>query len=136
MRGVRIALTFLLVLLCGLSGAAQYSAPGANDPHRQRIYFSALAREEKPRLGLAPNDFRFRVNGRNATMEGFRAGQPHTDRSRPLAAWILLDFSPHVDSRLISDQADAAARLFDLLHPDSAVGVQIISDRAEILAPL
>jgi hypothetical protein len=105
-------------------------------PPRERIYFSVLNRELKPRLGLTEKDFILRINGRSVVMEDFRPGRGHTDRSRPLVAWILLESSPFVSSRVIADQADAAAGFLDMLHPDSAVGVRLITDRAETLAPL
>ncbi len=105
-------------------------------PQRERIYFSVLNREQKPRLGLEEKDFILRINGRSAVMEDFRPGKEHTDRSRPLVAWILLESSRFVSSRVIADQADAAAGFLDMLHPGSAVGVRLITDRAETLAPL
>ena len=136
MRRAENAVISLLVLLCGVSGPAQDGAHAPGHLPREQVFFSALTSEEKPRLELAAGDFTLRVNGRKASIEGFRPGLPNSDRSRPVVAWILLDSIPGVDSRLIADQADAAARLFDLLEPSSSVGVQIISDRVEILAPL
>jgi len=121
---IAIALAFVEAVV------AQGAAP------RERIYFSVLNREHKPRLGLMEKDFVLRINGRPGVMEDFRPGKGNADCSRPLAAWILLESSRFVSSRVIADQADAAAGLFDMLHPDSAVGVRLITDRAETLAPL
>ena len=37
---------------------------------------------------------------------------------------------------MIEAQSGAADAIFDLFHPASAIGVQLASDRLEILAPL
>src|SRR5438876_7092561 len=103
---------------------------------RERIFFSALDRNSRPILGLGAEEFVFKVDGRPAPLEDFRAGRPLEDRSTPLVAWILLSAYRAISSRSIADQAAAAARIFDLLHPDSALGVQVISDRVETLLPL
>ena len=103
---------------------------------RERIFFSALDRTNKPVLGLHAEDFTLKVEGRVAPLEDFRAARPADDKSTPLAAWILLSAYRPISSRLIADQASAAAGAFTLLHPQSALGVQVISDRVETLAPL
>jgi hypothetical protein len=112
-----------------LSG--QERKPGAT-----RIYFSALNKEEKPVLGLTPSDFELRINGKSSALEDFRAGRAPADRSVPLAAWILISFVPSIQSQAIQRQAHAAAAAFEKLHPDSVLGIKLISDRSETLAPL
>jgi len=103
---------------------------------RERVYFSALDKEEKPVLGLSAADFELRIDGRRVAMEGFEGGRPPGDRSLPLVVWILLDANPNIQESVIRRQAEAAAGLFSMLHPDSAAGVKLVSDRVETLAPL
>lgn len=122
---------FLLGLFLWLGGL---SAQETQRP--EQIYFSALDRAEKPVLGLTAKDFSLRVNGWPVALEHFQAGKGAMDRSVPLVAWILLDANPNINSGMIASQAAAAAGFFGLLHPDSAVGVQLVSDRMETLAPL
>ncbi len=102
----------------------------------ERIYFSALDKDDRPFLGLAARDFKVRVNGKAAALEGFSPGRPQDDRSIPLAAWILIDWNPNINARVIKGQADAAAEIFRMFHPDSVVGVKLVSDRSETVAPL
>ena len=128
----------VLILLAASQGtlAGQRGNQAAPAQPAQRIYFSALNNQEKPVLGLSAADFELRVDGTPRALSDFHAGLPHTDRSIPLVAWILIDFNPNINAHLIQRQADAAADLFKLFHPDSRAGVQVVSDRAEILAPL
>jgi len=111
---------------------------GGQQPERvgQRIYFSVLDRSDKPVLGLTAADFTLRLSGRAAAIEGFRPGLPHTDRSIPLIAWILIDFNPNIRAEIIRGQAESATRFFELFHPTSAIGVKLVSDRSETLASL
>jgi hypothetical protein len=111
-------------------------APLDADHPSTRIRFSALDRDERPRLGLGAEQFRLKLDGKPAVLEEFQAGRAYADRSVPLIAWILLDFNPRIGGRLIADQGDAAAGLLDLVHPDSVIGVKVVSDRVETLAPL
>src|SRR5262249_43244983 len=121
----------IVAALALLAGCA-----AADEPARERIHFSALDRNEKPRPGLDASDFVLRVDGRQTPLESFQAGRPHTGRTAPLLLWILLDSTVQTSSRLVADQADAAGRIFDLLGPDSAVGVSVVSDRVETPVPL
>jgi hypothetical protein len=95
-----------------------------------------LNKKERPVLNLKEKDFELRVNGSARAMEGFHPALPQTDRSVPLVAWILIDFNPNINSAFIKTQAPAAADVFRLFHPDSMVGVKLVSDRSETLAPL
>jgi hypothetical protein len=101
-----------------------------------RIYFSALDKSEKPVSGLRAADFELKVNGKAAPLAEFRPSLPLDDRSVPLVAWILIDFNPNVQTNVIRQQAQAAADIFRHFHPDSVVGVKLVSDRSETLAPL
>ena len=103
---------------------------------RERVYFSALDKEEKPILGLPASQFELRINGQPAVLEGFRPAQLQPDRSIPLVLWILIDWSPDIQANMIKGQGGAAAKALDLFNPDSAFGVQIVSDRVETLEPL
>ncbi len=115
-----------LVLLAALQAGS--------DP--QRVWFSALNQSERPVLGLTASDFELRIDGRRAELEGFRAGLNQADKSVPLVAWVLIDFNPSVDARMIEGQSDAADAIFALFHPASAIGVKLVSDRLETLAPI
>jgi len=126
-------LIFISAILAGtVPGVAGRDPVVAAD----RIYFSVLNKEEKPVTGLTAADFELRVNGKLAPMEGFHAGLPPVDRSIPLVAWILIDFNPHVSEAMIRNQAGAAAAVFGMLNPESALGVKLVSDQSETLAPL
>jgi hypothetical protein len=136
---MRIRGKWLMALLLAGWKAPLHGREGHQAPLMSAVethYFSALNKQEKPVLGLAAREFELRVNGTLRTLGDFRAGLPHTDRSIPLVAWILIDFNPNINATLIKKQADAAADIFKLFHPDSRAGVQVISDRAETLAPL
>ena len=135
MRRYPGVLAILLGAVAGISQAAANRVQSA-DPHSERIYFSALGKAERPVLGLEAKDFDLRINGVPTPMEGFRAGLPHTDHSVPLVAWILLDFNPNIKNAPIKNQVDAVAGAFDMLNPASALGVKLVSDRSETLAPL
>ncbi len=129
-----LALLILIVVLMPYSVGGQVQRPTALS--KTRIYFSALDKAEKPILGLAAGQFRLRINRRPAPMEEFRPGLSNTDRSIPLILWILIDWNPFMGINVIKEQANAAAKAFGLFNPDSVIGVQLVSDRAEILAPL
>ncbi len=105
-------------------------------PGLQRVYFSALGPSERPVLGLTASEFELRIDGRRAELTGFRGGLHQADQSIPLAAWVLIDFNPGVDARMIENQSGAAEAIFALFHPASAIGVKLVSDRLETLAPL
>ncbi|MBZ5497372.1 MAG: hypothetical protein LAP85_13295 [Acidobacteriia bacterium] len=128
-----------LILLLGAAFSSRpilsHDAQGSNQP-AERVYFSALNKEERPVPGLKAADFELRVNGRPASLEGFRAGLPYGDRSTPLVAWILLSIGPKIDSKAIQRQAGTIAAAFAMLHPGSVMGIKLISDRSETLAPL
>jgi hypothetical protein len=126
-------MTRRLIAVIALCAAAS-EASGQERP--ERIFFSALDRTNKPVLGLRGEDFTLKVDGRVAPLEDLRPARPADDKSTPLIAWILLSAYRPISSRLIADQAAAAAGAFTLLHPESALGVQVISDRVETLAPL
>jgi len=128
----------LMILLGSIIGIAPMMNLSGQDSSQkaERIYFSALNKEEKPVLGLKAADFELRVNGNRAALEGFRAGLPPSDRSVPLAAWILISFGPSIQSKAIERQANAVASAFQKLHPDSVMGIKLVSDRSETLSPL
>ncbi len=113
-----------------------WQAQKSTELSKARVYFSALDKSEKPVLDLSPLQFQLRINRRSVPMDGFRPGLPHTDHSIPLALWILIDWNPIIGINVIKGQADAAAKAFDLFNPDSVIGIQLVSDRAEILEPL
>ena len=121
------ALAALLLAACSLPSEAE---------ERERVYFSVRNRDRKPVLRLTSSDFTLRVDGKAAALDGFEAPRPGASRTFPLALAIVLDASPRIEAEVIERQADAAAAVFDLLHPDSLVGVQICSDRLETAAPL
>ncbi len=123
-----------LALIVGADSATQGEG-GAQSP-RVRIYFSALNKQEKPVLGLSASEFELRVNGRAASLEGFRPGLPPADRSIPLVLWILIDWNPNINADVIKHQADAAAKAFTLFHRDTVIGVKLVSDRSETLEAL
>jgi hypothetical protein len=135
MRKRRWALTLLLGAASGVGPIAMSLGHGTQAP-AERIYFSALDKEEKPVLGLTAADFELRVDGKPAALEGFHAGLPYTDRSVPLAVWILLESNPDIHTSSIQKQGDAAAAAFGMLHPASVMGVKLVTDRSETLAPL
>jgi hypothetical protein len=128
----------LIVLLGSIIGTTQMMNLSGQDLSQktERIYFSALNKEEKPVLGLKAADFELRVNGNRTALEGFRAGLPPSDRSIPLAAWILISFGPSIQSKAIERQANAVASAFQKLHPDSVMGIKLVSDRSETMSPL
>ncbi len=125
-------------ILCGLViTLAISSAPTPGQAaERERIYFSALNKEEKPALDLTAQDFMLRVNGRLAPLEDFQPALAAAVKSIPLIAWILIDFNPNIDANLISRQSRAAGDVFALLPPGSAIGVKLVSDRSETVCPL
>jgi len=124
-------------MFCSIAGLTPAGAGnGSQAEKHERIYFSALNKEEKPAPALADHDFTLRLNSKSVPLEEFRPGVPYTDKSIPLIAWILIDFNRNIDANLISRQGRAAGEIFNLLHPDSVLGVKIVSDRSETLAPL
>ena len=131
-------LGFLLIAIAACSTGQLVSGIESDETAAvsTRICFSALNREEKPVLGLTAKDFELRIDGKIAPMIGFHPGLPHTDRSIPVVAWIFIDFNPNLKDSVIRNQAGAAASAFNLLHPDSMLGVKMVSDRSETLAPL
>jgi len=134
---IRIPLVaILLLILSGPLGTRGTSL--ASDPagYTQRIHFSALNKKERPVLNLAEKDFELHVNDSARPMEGFRPGLPQTDHSVPLVAWILIDFNPNINAAIVKRQASAVADVFRLFHPESLIGVKLVSDRSETLAPL
>ncbi len=127
-----------ILLAAAVSGFVCSVGLGGQSSSRQaeRIYFSALNKEEKPVLGLKAADFDLRIDGKPAPLADFHAGLPPTDRSIPLAAWILISYGPSIQSKAIERQANAAAAAFQRLHPDSVLGIKLISDRSETLSPM
>ncbi len=101
-----------------------------------RIYFSALDRSEKPLTGLTATDFELKLNGKVSPLNQFSGSLAAEDRSIPLLAWILIDCNPNIQSGVIKEQARAASEIFGQIHPNSVVGVKLVSDRSETLAPL
>lgn len=128
----------LILLLGAIFSAAPIAGFGGRNSvaPAERIYFSALNKEERPVLGLKATDFELRVDGKPAPMEGFQAALPHTDRSIPMVAWILVSYGPTIESQAIEKQANAVAAAFQMLNPASAMGIKLVSDRSETLAPL
>ena len=47
----------------------------------------------------------------------------------------MIDFNPNLQTSVIQQQAQAASEIFTHFHPDSVVGVKLVSDRSETLAP-
>jgi hypothetical protein len=128
----------LILLLSTAFGVLSIVSLGGQGSNRQanRIYFSALNKEEKPVLGLKAADFELRIDGKQAALADFRAGLPPSDRSIPLAAWILISYGPTIQAKAIEQQATAVASAFLKLHPDSVLGIKLISDRSETLSPM
>jgi len=85
---------------------------------------------------LDAEQFELRVDGKASILKNFHGPLPHADRSIPLVAWIIIDFNPQIDAHVIQAQGKAASEAFGLYHPDSALGVKLVSDRSETLAPL
>ena len=128
----RLGLSASLLLLLQLPALAQLST---RKP-AERIYFSALDQSERPVTRLTAADFELRVNGKLSSPEDFREGPQIEKRSIPLVAWIMVDFNPNLQTSVIQQQAQAASEIFTHFHPDSVVGVKLVSDRSETLAPL
>ncbi len=133
-KGEQGLLVLAALTICLATGTL--SRGQATPPQAERIYFSALDKSEKPVLGLEAKNFELRIDGKTVPMEGFRAGLPHTDRSIPLVAWIMLDFNPNISDKVIRNQADSAGGALGMLNSESALGVKLVSDRSETLAPL
>jgi len=128
----QLGLSPCLLLLLQLPAFAQLST----HPPAERIYFSALDKSERPVTRLTAVDFELRVNGKPSSLADFRAGSRTGNRSVPLVAWIMIDFNPNLQTSVIQQQAQAASEIFAQFHPDSVVGVKLVSDRSETLAPL
>ena len=128
--------TFGLILVFGQLLWPQIPGVPKSGTSKVRICFSVLDKQEKPVLGLNADQFELRIDGHPAALEGFGPGLPHTDRSIPLVLWILIDFNPNVNADMIKRQAGAVAKAFDLFHPASVIGVKLVTDRSETLAPL
>jgi len=126
--GMRLSPSLLLLLQ--LPALAQQSP----QPPTTRIYFSALDRSERPVARLTAADFELRIDGKSSSLEGFREGSQEDRRSIPLVAWIMIDFNPNLQTSVIQQQA--GSEIFTHFHPDSVVGVKLVSDRSETLAPL
>jgi hypothetical protein len=133
--GIR-AFSPAILCLFAVHVLVSFCSPLPRNVPSDRLLFSVLDREEKPVLGLSPEDFTLRIGGKPMKIRDFRPGLPYTDKSIPLVAWILIDFSPSVDSEMLVQQSRAASSIFNLIHPNSIVGVKIVSDRSETLAPL
>jgi len=134
MRRYRWRLILLLVVSGGIMPAG--NSRGQDTNVSERIYFSALNKEEKPVMGLKPADFELRIDGKPAPLVSFHPALSPGDRSIPYAVLILLSFGPTMKSKVIEQQANAAAGLFQMLNPASVVGIRMVSDRSETLAPL
>jgi hypothetical protein len=128
----QLSLAASLLLLLQLSALAQ---PSTREP-AERIYFSALDQSERPVTRLTAADFELRVNGSPSPFDDFREGSRMGKGSIPLVGWIMIDFNPNLQTSVIQQQAQAASEIFTQFHPDSAVGVKLVSDRSETLAPL
>jgi hypothetical protein len=102
----------------------------------ERIYFSVFDKLDKPVLGLSPDEFEFRINGKPAALNEFRCASSSNARSIPLIAWILIDFNPKIDAGMIRRQAGTVTGALELFNADSALGIKLVSDRSETLAPL
>jgi hypothetical protein len=124
----------LLVVPAGFTPVLKSSGQDASVP--ERIYFSALNKEEKPVMGLKPADFELRIDGKPAPLLSFHPALSSDDRSTPFAVLIMLAFDPAMDPKVFQQQANAAAHLFQMLNPASVVGIKMVSDRSETLAPL
>jgi hypothetical protein len=134
MRRYGWGLILLLVMSGGIMPAG--NSHGQDTNVSERIYFSALNKEEKPVMGLKPADFELRIDGKPAPLVSFHPAASPGDRSIPYAVLILLSFGPTMKSKVIEQQANAAAGLFQMLNPASVVGIRMVSDRSEALAPL
>lgn len=128
----QFGLSLLLLLLLQLTAFAQLSG---RQP-AERIYFSALDKSERPVTRLATTDFELRVDGKVSPLVDFREGSQGGTQSIPLVAWIMIDFNPNLQTSMVQQQAQAASEIFSHFHPDSVVGVKLVSDRCETLAPL
>jgi hypothetical protein len=131
-RARQFGLSLLLLLLLQLTAFIQLSGQQPDE----RIYFSALDKAERPVTRLAMADFELRINGKVSPLVDFRDGSKGGSQSIPLVAWIMIDFNPNLQTGVIEQQAQAASEIFTHFHPDSAVGVKLVSDRSETLAPL
>jgi hypothetical protein len=129
--------TLILLLGAAFSAATIVSSnQQVPDRHAERIYFSALNKEEKPVPGLTAADFQLRIDGKPAAMEGFRPGLPPGDRSIPLVAWVLMSYGKTISGEAIQRQAGTIAAAFSRFHPASVMGIKLISEMSETLSPL
>jgi hypothetical protein len=127
-----------MLLLGAAASLALFAGPGGQDSNRpaERIYFSALNKEEKPVAGLKAADFELRIDGKVFPLHDFRPGRPASDRSVPLAAWLMISIGQNIQGKVIVAQANAAAASFQKFHPDSVMGIKLISNMSETISPL
>ena len=141
---LRISLQWMVVMLTlGLgiavseaSEASGFASQQPASPSHAMVYFSALDKQELPVMGLDAADFILRINHIQAPMEGFKPARSYNSRSIPVVFWILVDFNPNINATMIANQAEAAAGALDQIHAASALGVKLVSDRMQVLAPL
>jgi hypothetical protein len=129
---VLVVLGIAIGSTCPIMGLARQEVGSVSE----RIYFSALNKEEKPVLGLKPADFELRIDGKVAPLVSFHTGIQPNDRSIPIAALILLSFGPTLKSKVIEQQAGAVANALQMMNPASVLGVRLVSDRSESMVPL
>ncbi len=129
---------YTAIMLWGFIASRSLLSGTTQEPieQRERVCFSVLDKEDKPILGLAAEDFSLRIGGRRASLEKFQPGADATNKSIPLAVWILIQNHPAVGTTPLERQADAMAAVFEQLHPSSEIGVAVFDDRIRTLAPI
>jgi hypothetical protein len=128
----------LILILAAALGVTPPRLSLGNDPDAkgERVYFSALNKEEKPVPGLTAADFELLIDGRPAPLEGFKPGLSPTDRSIPLVFWILLSYGKTINSKVIKQQGQVVAGAFSMFHPASVMGIKLVSEMSETLVPI